>query len=189
MQPWKTLARSTLLQVGDGRRLTVENHVVQLPDARVIDDWSYVVTPDYVNIVAVTTDNHFILFRQTKYAAAGISLATAGGYIEMGEDPLVAAQRELLEETGYVAAHWTALGTYAVDGNRGCGNGHLFLAEAATWQQAIYVDDLEEQELRLLTKAEVETALHGGEFKVLSWATAIALALLRLSATAATQHA
>ena len=41
-------------------------------------------------------------------------------------------------------------------------------------------DDLEEQELLLLSRAEVEAALKAGEFKVMSWATAMALALLRI---------
>ena len=42
-------------------------------------------------------------------------------------------------------------------------------------------DDLEEQELLLLSRAEIETALAAGQFKVLAWTTAIALALLWMS--------
>jgi len=41
-------------------------------------------------------------------------------------------------------------------------------------------DDLEVQELLHLTHSEVEAALVAGEFKVLSWATVVALALLYL---------
>ncbi|MEZ4676035.1 MAG: NUDIX hydrolase [Caldilineaceae bacterium] len=178
MQPWKTIERSTVLRVGDGRRLTVENHVVGLPDGTVIDDWSFVHTPDYVNIVAATPTDEFLIFRQTKYAVKGITLAIPGGYIEPNENPLLAAQRELLEETGYSAAEWIDLGVYAVDGNRGCGNGHLFFARHATWQQPIDADDLEEQEFLLLPRVDVIAALSRGDFKVLSWTTAVALALL-----------
>lgn len=183
MEPWKTVARTTLLRVGDGRRLTVENHTVQLPNGQIIDDWSYVQTPDYVNIVALTEDSHFLLFRQTKYAVEGVTLAVPGGYLEVGEDPLSAAQRELVEETGYVAQDWHFLGSFAVDGNRGCGRGYLYLAQNATWQQSIDADDLEDQELLLLPKNEVEEALRAGEFKVLSWTTVVAMALLHLRAT------
>ncbi len=180
MQPWQTTNRSTVLRIGDGRRLTVEMHTVQLPSGQVIDDWSFVRTPDYVNVVAMTSDGRFPIFRQTKYAIEGITLAPVGGYLEAGEDPLVAAQHELLEETGYVAMDWTALGSYVVDGNRGCGHAHLYLAHNATWQQPIDADDLEEQELLLLTHDELQQALKGGEFKVLAWATVVALALLAL---------
>jgi ADP-ribose pyrophosphatase len=44
----------------------------------------------------------------------------------------------------------------------------------------IDADDLEEQELLLLSRAEVETALDAGEFKLLPWAVAVALALRRI---------
>ncbi|MEZ4729379.1 MAG: NUDIX hydrolase [Caldilineaceae bacterium] len=179
MEAWKTLARSPVWRSGDGRFLQVEHHTVQLPHGHTIEAWPWVITPDYVIVVAVTTAGEFLCFRQTKYAVAGVSLATVGGYLEPGEDALVAAQRELLEETGYQAPQWTALGQYAVDGNRGCGTAHLFLARNAVWVQPIHADDLEEQTLLLLTRADVEAALQAGDFKVLAWATAVALALLR----------
>jgi len=179
LQNWQTQARQTVLQAGNGRFLKVEYHTVELPDGQVIEEWPWLITPDFVNVVAETAAGEYICFRQTKYAVEGVSLAVTGGYLEPGEDPLTAAQRELLEETGYVAAEWIDLGKYAVDGNRGAGTAHLFLARGAEWRQPIDADDLEEQELLLLTRAEMRAALQRGEFKVLPWATAVALALCR----------
>lgn len=181
MQTIETLARREVLRVGDGRFLQVEAHTVRFPDGQTIDDWAWVVTPDYVNVVAVTTAGEFLCFRQTKYAATGETLAIVGGYLEPGEEPLAAAQRELLEETGYQAATWQSLGRYVVDGNRGCGTAHLFLATGATWVQPIDADDLEEQEFLLLSRAAVNQALTAGDFQVLAWGAAIGLALLRLA--------
>ena len=71
-------------------------------------------------------------------------------------------------------------GRFAVDGNRGCGHANLFLACGARYVQPVNADDLEEQELLLLTRAELSAALAAGEFEVLPWATNVALALLRL---------
>ena len=175
MQMWKTLARRTLLQCG--KYLTVESHTVQLPDGRIIADWPYVISPDYINVVAVTPEGQFPVFRQTKYALEGTSLAPVGGYIEPGEDPLLAAQRELREEMGYEAAEWVALGSYRVGANRGIATGHLFLALGVRYVAERHSDDLEEQELLHLNRAEMEEALSRGEFKVLSWAANVALAL------------
>jgi ADP-ribose pyrophosphatase len=107
-------------------------------------------------------------------------LAIPGGYLEPDEEPLAAVQRELLEETGYVADQWAFLGRFAVDGNRGAGHAHLYLARGARFTQPIDADDLEEQELLFLTRAELVEALAAGEFKVLPWAANIAMALARL---------
>jgi len=178
MKPWKTKARQTVLD--DGPWLAVEHHTVALPDGRLIPDWPWVITPDYINVVAVTKDGRFICFRQVKYGIEGVTLAVVGGYIKEGEVPLEAAKRELLEETGYEAPDWLSLGSYLVDPNRGIATGHLFLARGARYIQTPIVDDLEEQELLLLTREEIENAIDKGEIKVLAWAAAVAFALRHL---------
>ena len=179
MQQWKTVARERVVEFG--KYLTVERRTIELPDGRTIADWPWLIMPDYVNVVAVTDDDQFVCFQQVKYAVEGTSLAVVGGYLEPGEEPLAAAQRELREETGYMANEWIALGHYAVDANRGAGSGYSFLARGARYVGGLIADDLEEQELLLLTRDQIETALAGGEFKVMPWTTAVALALLKLS--------
>jgi len=180
LKPWRTRARRQVLQAGDGRFLAIEYHIVELPDGEIIEEWPWIRSPSFINVVAETTGGRFLCFRQTKYAVEGITLAIPGGYLEPGENALEAAKRELLEETGYAAPEWTFLGEYAVDGNRGAGTAHLYLARGAAWRQPIDADDLEEQELLLLTRAEMCEALLHGDFRVLPWAAGVSLALLRL---------
>jgi ADP-ribose pyrophosphatase len=176
MQKWTTLSRQTVLDKSPF--LKVELHAVRLPDGRVIPDWPWLVTPEYVNVVAETTDGRFICFRQTKYALQGEpSLAVVGGYVEPGEPFVDAVRRELLEETGYEAAEWIPLGTYVVDANRGAGRAHFFLARQARPVTTRSGGDLEEQEMDLLTRPEMEQALARGEFKVLAWTAIVAMAL------------
>lgn len=178
MRSWKTLSRRTLLDRSPW--ISVESHVVELPDGRVIEDWPWLEGREFVNVVAVTEAGSFLIFRQTKYAVAGTTLAPVGGYLDPGEAPATAARRELLEETGHEADDWLSLGRFVVDGNRGGGVGHLYVARGARRVAEPVADDLEEQELLGMTRAEVEAALLAGEFKVMSWATAVALALLAI---------
>jgi 8-oxo-dGTP pyrophosphatase MutT (NUDIX family) len=178
MQPWKTLSRRTVLNTGPF--LSVEAHTVELPNGQQITDWPWVIAPDYVNVVAVTEDRRFLCFRQCKYAVRGPTLAPVGGYVEDGENPQHAAERELLEETGHTASDWTHLGSFPVDGNRGFCLAHFYLATGARRIAPCDADDLEEQELLALDRAEVEAALDRGDFGLLPWIAVVALALRAL---------
>ena len=175
MKPWKTLSRPVILD--HSKWLKVEDHSVQLPNGRVIEHWPWIISPDYVNVVVQNENEEFVCFRQTKYAAKGVSLAPVGGYLEPNEDPLTCAKRELREELGFSAREWKRLGTFPCDGNHGNGTAYLFLARGAHQVGEIINDDLEEQEIITLSRGEMMQALLDGEFKVLSWSTAVALAL------------
>jgi len=178
MKPWKTLSRTTILD--HSKWLKVEDHTIQLPDGKLLEHWCWLVSPDYVNVVVQDEDENFVCFRQTKYAADGTSFAPIGGYLEQNEDPLVCAKRELREELGYEAKQWISLGKFPCDGNHGNGFAHLYLACSAHQVGEIIADDLEEQEVIILTRNEMMQALLDGEFKVLSWSTAVALSLFHV---------
>ncbi len=60
MQSWNTLSRRTILD--HSKYLVVEDHAVELPDGRVIQEWPWIITPDYVNVAAVTRDGRFLCF-------------------------------------------------------------------------------------------------------------------------------
>lgn len=83
----------------DGRRATRE--IVEHPGA--------------VAIVAAQGDGdeaQVVLVRQYRGAAGQFLWEIPAGTLEPGEEPLVCAQRELLEETGLSAQRWAHLGTF-----------------------------------------------------------------------------
>jgi ADP-ribose pyrophosphatase len=175
LRVWETVSKEIILS--RNKFLTVENHVVKLPDGRIIPDWPWLIIPSAAIVLAVTEAEEFLCFRQTKYAVQGTSLAPVGGMLEPNETPLKAAQRELLEEMGYVSDDWVSLGSHLLDPNRGIATMHLFLALNAKKVAEPNSDDLEDQELVVLSRNEIEQALRAGEFKVLSWSAVVAMSL------------
>jgi ADP-ribose pyrophosphatase len=175
LRPWETVSKETILD--HGKFLKVENHVVRLPDGRIIPDWPWLIIPSAAIVLPVTSDGKFLCFRQTKYAVEGTSLAPVGGMLEPGEMPLEAAKRELREEMGYESTNWVNLGSHILDPNRGIATMHLFLALNAKKIAEPESDDLEDQELVILSRSEIEQALKAGEFKILSWSAVVALSL------------
>ena len=70
----------------------------------------YLTHPGAVAIFPVLDDGRILLERQYRYPVGQAILEIPAGKLEKGEDPLLCAQRELTEETGYTATHWTFMG-------------------------------------------------------------------------------
>lgn len=69
--------------------------------------------PDWVNIVAVTTDRRLVCVRQYRFGTGAVELEIPAGIVDPDEDHTEAARRELREETGYTAPSWSYLGATA----------------------------------------------------------------------------
>jgi len=95
----KTVFRGKLLQVQVDRvRVgghTLEREVVHHPGA--------------VAVVAITPAREVVLVRQYRHPVRAWLWEIPAGTLEPGEQPLVAARRELEEETGYRAENWVKL--------------------------------------------------------------------------------
>lgn len=82
---------------------------VRLPDGGSATR-EYIKHPGAVAIVALMDDGRVVLERQFRYPVDAVVVEIPAGKLERGEDPLLCAQRELLEETGYVAREWAHAG-------------------------------------------------------------------------------
>lgn len=109
--------------------LEVNKDMVELPNGKVIDDFFTVSCRDAAAVVALTDNGDIVLERVYRHACKDYMIELPAGTFEKDEnDGLKVAQRELLEETGYVSEEWTYLG-----GTRECparltSRIHLYLA-------------------------------------------------------------
>lgn len=92
-----------------GRLLQVNEDQVELPDGGHASR-EYVVHPGAALILPMFDDGSVLLERQFRYPAGDHFYELPAGKFEAGEPGMETAKRELLEETGYVAAEWRALG-------------------------------------------------------------------------------
>jgi len=158
----------------------IEEQRIELPDGRVIDDFPRMDLRDYAIVVALTPARELLTHRMYRHGVGRVTLDLVAGLIEDGEEPLLAAQRELREETGYESGDWSALGSYVVNSNYGCGRMHAFVARDARRVTQPNSGDLEEMELVLRPFTVAVEDLRAGRFELLSAAAALALALVHL---------
>ena len=69
--------------------------------------------PEAAAVVPFLSDDEILMVRQFRYALGKETLEIPAGKMDPGETPEACIRRELLEETGYEAAEWTFLCTYA----------------------------------------------------------------------------
>jgi ADP-ribose pyrophosphatase len=102
----KRLSREELLR---GGFLHVVRDTVQLPDGKQATR-EFVLHPGAVMAVPMLDDGRLVLERQYRHPVGRVMIEFPAGKLEAGEDPLLCARRELLEETGYTAREWARAG-------------------------------------------------------------------------------
>src|SRR5688572_628045 len=89
--------------VYDGQKLRLELHHVRLADGRP-HVREVVAHRGAVVILPLRADDHVLMIRNYRYTVGEYLLEIPAGTLEAGEEPIVCAGRELVEETGHTAA-------------------------------------------------------------------------------------
>jgi ADP-ribose pyrophosphatase len=156
---WEKLARAPRLQTPV---FSVVGQRYRHPVRRTEREFVVIDAPDWVNVVAVTTDARLVLVRQFRYGIDEFSLEVPGGVMEPGEDPLIAGVRELREETGYSGGPAKLLGSVhpnpAIQSNR-C---HFVLVEGVSRSHELEWDADEEIQVTAEPVSEVLNLAHAG---------------------------
>jgi 8-oxo-dGTP pyrophosphatase MutT (NUDIX family) len=107
MEFWKILESTYTYR---DQWLAVRSETVLLPNGQTLKPFHTVEGPDSVNIVAISRDGNIVLVEQYRHPIGRVMLELPAGHVDSGEDSKAAAQRELLEETGYGQGQWHDLG-------------------------------------------------------------------------------
>jgi ADP-ribose pyrophosphatase len=135
-QPWEVLSSQYL-----SRKpwLTLRQDRVRLPNGSLIEEYNVLEYPDWVNIVAITTEGRIVLVRQYRHGLRAVHHELPAGVCETTDvDPEQTARRELRDLT------------------------HTYLARGVTRVQAPQLEATEDLRVHLASPAEVESLLLSG---------------------------
>lgn len=158
---WKVLKSEQLLDRGTWMKLRVER--VQLPSGNIVPEWFILTFPDWVNVIAITRDGHFVMEDQYRHALGETGFELVAGVVDPGETPLQAAQRELSEETGYGGGEWTHFMTLSPNPTNHTNLCHTFLAIGVEPREKQHTEMTEDINIDIFTPEEVRQLLCSGQ--------------------------
>ena len=191
MKPWKLLDTEYLV---DAPWLKVAKEKCELPNGKIIDDFYTLWQPDWVLILARTSEGEWIMTEQYRHGTGKITLEFPAGIIDKGETPEQAALRELQEECGYgiekqcvtlseaskmrsrtgldsstplrSAQNDTIsyLGSFPVNPDRHRGKFHVVFIDNVVKNGCTHFDSTEEIESLLLSDNELQAKMADGSF-------------------------
>ncbi|MCW2277355.1 NUDIX domain-containing protein [Heliophilum fasciatum] len=114
--------------VFEGNILTIRYDRVTLPDGAVRTR-EFVEHPGAAAIVPLTAQGEVILVRQWRYPIGQVAIEIPAGKLDLDEDPLECAKRELEEETGFAARRWQHMLSFYTSPGFSDEELHVYLAQ------------------------------------------------------------
>ena len=135
--------------------LKVRKDHVRMPSGVEMDDFYILEYPDWINVIAITEDGQFILERQYRHGLQSIEMELCAGIVEAGEEPLAAAQRELMEETGYGGGEWSFFMKSAPNHAAMTNVNYTFIAKGVKKLSQQHLERTENIEILLMPREEL----------------------------------
>jgi ADP-ribose pyrophosphatase len=174
---WKRLRSERLIETP---YFALRSDALRLPGGAVKDPYYVIERPDAAIVFPLTAEGEVVLVRQYRPPLGRMELGLPAGLVERGEEPEIAARRELLEETGYSGGEWEPLGALASSPSLKDNWAYLFLARGVEQTSAPDPDEHELVEVVRAPSEELSGLIRGGEIVSSSGVAAVMLALERL---------
>ncbi len=164
-QPWQVDHSEYIHQLP---WFTVRKDAVRMANGGHIPDYFILEYPDWINVVAVTTEGQLVLIRQYRHGSKNVHYELCAGVIDRNadgvpDDPLATAQRELLEETGFGGGNWQRLLTLSANPGTHTNLTYCYLATDVELKQAQTLEITEEITVHLVSPERVMQIIEQGE--------------------------
>ena len=138
---------------------------MRMPSGVEMEDYYVLEYPDWINVMAITEEGKFVIERQYRHGTQSVDFELCAGTIEKGEQPIEAAKRELLEETGYEGGEWTLYCESSPNPAAMTTTNYSFLAKGVRFSGERHLEKTEDIEIHLMSFDEVKELVVNGEIK------------------------
>ncbi len=118
--------------------------------------------PEWINVIALTENKEIVLVEQYRHGIHESTLEIPGGMVDKGENPLEAAKRELLEETGFSSRDWEMMGKTSSNPAIMTNFTHLYLAKNCIKTDKMSLDGHEDIEVHVMPISEFLNFIESG---------------------------
>jgi len=145
---------------------TVREEEVEVANGKIIPEYYVLEYPDWVNTIAITRDKQCVMVSQYRHGLGQTNFELCSGVMDPEDpSPLYAAQRELLEETGYGNGNWQQLMVISANPSTMNNLTYCFLATDVEKVSEQHLDESEDLKVHLLSLDEVKEILFNDGIK------------------------
>jgi ADP-ribose pyrophosphatase len=157
---WKLLSSE---YISRHKYFTARRDRCEMFNGEIVDPYFVVELPPSACALAITEDNEVVMVKQYRHPIGETIIELPGGFIDDGEDPAKAIERELMEETGYSFSSYKYLGKIAANPGVLSGYTHLFLARGGKKVSTQHLDSNEEIDIIIMPLEQVRELLYKNE--------------------------